>query len=79
MVPENGELAIRIVRARDVDVWRAAVAQLQIGLRQHPPSLKDATLLYAPKVQRIYLPRTRVNRLPTEQHVIVHTRTSGWR
>jgi hypothetical protein len=33
-------------------VQRATVAQLQIGLRYHPPSLKAVTLLCFPKVLR---------------------------
>ena len=49
MVPEDGEPAIRIVHARVVDVQRAAVAQLQIGLRNHPPSVRAVPILFAPK------------------------------
>ena len=40
VVPENGEPAVRPVRARVVHVQCATVAQLEISLRNHPPILR---------------------------------------
>src|SRR5215204_5981532 len=61
VVPEDSEPAVHVARPRVVGVQRAAVAQLQIGLRYHPSSLRVVTLLDSPELRRIHLPRTPVN------------------
>ena len=50
MVPENGEPAVRVIRARVVHMQRATVAQLQSGLCHHPPSLKALAGTGAPTI-----------------------------
>src|SRR5215211_3409683 len=62
VVPEVGEPAVRVMRARVVRVQRATVAQLQIGFRNHPPSLRAVPLLFAPELRRTPLLRTQVNK-----------------
>ena len=56
VVPEDGEPAVRPVRARVVHVYRAAVAQHQIGFPYHPPSLKAVALLHPPKFAELAFP-----------------------
>src|SRR5215212_9837539 len=65
VVPEDGEPTSCVIRSSVVGVQRAAVAQLEIGFRNHSPSLRPVPLLFAPELRRMPLSRTRVNRGPS--------------
>src|SRR5215203_6992903 len=65
VVPEDGEPTSCVIHSSVVGVQRAAVAQLEIGFRNHSPSLRPVPLLFAPELRRMPLSRTRVNRGPS--------------
>jgi hypothetical protein len=58
-VPEDGETGVRVIRARIICVQRAAVTQLQIGLRNHALSLRAVPLFFVPELPRSFLPHAR--------------------
>jgi hypothetical protein len=53
VVPEDGEPAVGVIRARVVRVQSATAAQLQISFRNHSLSLREEPLLFAPELLRI--------------------------